>query len=222
MAGNAFVAAKVIGNFYHWITSTMMAHNIGARLEIQEFISGQKITITRNRYKYCVSTAIWQKVFMGYVRMSKIRYVSLFSGAAGGDLGMQHLLNWECLGYVEWEKYCCKVIEQRIREGFLSDAPIFFGDIREWIKLGYAARYRGLVDVITAGFPCQPFSKAGKRLGKDDPRNMWPATKDAIQIITPDAVLLENVPGIIKSGYIVTVIDDLRDIGYQVLPPLRS
>lgn len=149
-----------------------------------------------------------------------MRYLSLFSGIGGGDLGLQHLIGMECVGYVEWDKYCCRVLEQRIKDGFLADAPIFCGDVRRWIELGYAASYTGMVDAITAGFPCQPFSVAGKRKAGSDDRNMWPATIESIRIIRPQLIFLENVPGLLSSGYAATVVDDLYGAGYQVLPPL--
>lgn len=142
-------------------------------------------------------------------------YLSLFSGAAGGDLGLQHLLGWNCKGYVEWDKYCCRVLEQRIKDGLLSDAPIFCGDIREWIRLGYAASYQGMVGAIAGGFPCQPFSVAGKRAGADDPRNMWPATVECLRIIRPRFALLENVPGLLAAGYFDTIIGELTESGYD-------
>lgn len=82
-----------------------------------------------------------------------MRELSLFSGVGGGLLGTK-LLGFTAVGYVEWNKYCCRVLEQRIKDGFLDDAPIFNCDIREWIRLGYAESYQGLVDIITAGFPC--------------------------------------------------------------------
>ena len=128
---------------------------------------------------------------------------------------MQHLIGMECLGYVEWERYCCRVLEQRIKDGFLSPAPVFCGDIRQWIKQGYASAYSGLVDLVTAGFPCQPFSSSGLRLGVDDPRNMWPATIEGIRIIRPKFALLENVPGILTNGYFGTVLGDLASAGYD-------
>jgi len=145
-----------------------------------------------------------------------MKYLSLFSGVGGGDLGMQHLLGFNCVGYVEWENYCVRVLEQRIKDGLLSDAPIFHCDIREWIK-DYAASYTGMVDVITAGFPCQPFSLEGKRRGEDDSRNMWPQTIKTIGIVRPAHVLLENVPGI--RAYLPVVIRDLRRYGYTVQRP---
>ena len=85
-----------------------------------------------------------------------MRELSLFSGAGGGLLGTKHLLGWTTIGYVEWEDYCQKVLAQRIKDGWLDEAPIF-GDIRAFNDK-WAERYRGLVDVISAGNTkdCQP------------------------------------------------------------------
>ena len=124
-----------------------------------------------------------------------------------------HLLGWEPIGYVEWNKYCQQVIAARVRDGFLPVAPIFT-DVREFVQSGAAREYRGFADVVTAGFPCQPFSVAGKQQGADDERNMWPATRDVIRDVQPESVLLENVRGLIPAGYLGTVIGDLADLGY--------
>ena len=89
-----------------------------------------------------------------------MNYLSLFSGVGGGDLAFQHLLDgFRCVGYVEYEEYCQKVIRQRIKDGLLDAAPIF-GDIREFNSGGYAGSYQGLVDLITGGDPCQANSNA--------------------------------------------------------------
>lgn len=120
--------------------------------------------------------------------------LSLFTGAGGGLLATR-LLGWRTVGYVEFDDYCQRVIRQRITDGCLDDAPIF-GDVRAFVSSGYAAAYQGLVDVITAGFPCQPFSVAGKRAGAADDRDMWPATQNAICAVRPRYVCLKNVPGL--------------------------
>jgi len=148
--------------------------------------------------------------------MTHLTYLSLFTGAGGGDLAMQHLLGFKCKGYVEYENYCQEVIKQRITDGLLDSAPIF-GDIRAFISEGYAESYQGMVDLITGGFPCQPFSVAGKQAGENDPRNMWPQTIKTIGIVRPAHVLLENVPGI--RAYLPVVIRDLRRDGYTVQRP---
>jgi DNA (cytosine-5)-methyltransferase 1 len=142
-----------------------------------------------------------------------MRELSLFTGAGGGLLGTL-LLGWQPVGYVEWDKYCQKVLAQRIKDGILPDAPIF-GDIRTFISEGFARAYSGMVDVITGGFPCQPFSVAGQRKGAEDHRNMWPATIAAIRDIQPRYCLLENVPGLVTSGYFGTILGDLAQNGYD-------
>lgn len=118
--------------------------------------------------------------------------LSLFTGAGGGILGTT-LLGFKVIGAVEIDEYCQKVIVQRQRDGILERFPVFT-DIRLFISSGCAELYRGVTDVITAGFPCQPFSVAGKQRGERDERNMWPATRDVISIVEPRFVLLENVP----------------------------
>lgn len=143
-----------------------------------------------------------------------MRELSLFSGAGGGLQGSL-LLGWEPVGYVEWNEYYQRVIAQRITDGILPVAPIF-GDVRAFINEGYARAYQGMVDVLSGGFPCQPFSQAGKRLGANDPRNMWPATAECVRIIRPRFCFFENVPGLLNSGYFGTVVADLAACGYGV------
>ena len=105
----------------------------------------------------------------------RMNELSLFSGVGGSCLGTHHLLGWNIIGYVEKEEYPARILEQRIRDGALPMAPVYQITVREFTELGYAKLYCGLVNVITAGFPCQPFSQAGKRLAENDPRNRAPA-----------------------------------------------
>lgn len=139
------------------------------------------------------------------------RELSLFSGVGGGLLGSL-LLGFVPIGYVEWDEYCQRVIAQRIKDGILPAAPIFT-DVRKFVQSGAAEQYRGVADVVTGGFPCQPFSVAGKRKGADDERNMWPATLDIIRIIRPRFAFLENVPGLFATGYFHTILADLAALG---------
>ena len=134
--------------------------------------------------------------------------LSLFSGAGGGLLATKHMLGWKTIGYVEWEDYCQRVIAQRIKDGFLDEAPIF-GDIEVFISEGYAESYKGLVDVITGGFPCQPFSTASR--GKKTAIDRWPYMRYAIEIIQPKFVFAENVNRI----PIEKASKDLRAMGYK-------
>lgn len=145
-----------------------------------------------------------------------MNHLSLFTGAGGGELAFKHLIPEikRTIGYVEYEEYCQKVIRQRIKDGLLDAAPIF-GDIKKFISEGYAGLYKGKVDVISGGFPCQPFSVAGKKKGEDDERNMWPATCEVIDIIRPSYAFLENVSGLISSGYFGNILRDLAKIRYN-------
>ena len=154
-----------------------------------------------------------------------MNYLSLFSGVGGGDIGMELLLGMECKGYVEYEKFPQDVLRQRQEDGLLSIAPIF-SDIKEFNR-EYASAYKGMVDLITAGFPCQPFSVAGKQQGQDDSRNMWPDTIETIRIVKPRYAFLENVPGLLSSkssldeitgrpiSYCATIFRDLAEAGYD-------
>ncbi len=142
-----------------------------------------------------------------------MKELSLFSGAGGGLLGTK-LLGWTHCGYVEYDDYCQRIIKQRIKDGILNRAPIF-GDIRKFISEGYADAYQGMVDVVTAGFPCQPFSFAGKRAGQDDSRNMWPQTIDVIRRVRPQFALLENVSGLLAHKYSQQIFRDLAESGYS-------
>jgi len=139
--------------------------------------------------------------------------LSLFTGAGGGVYSST-LLGRRVVGYVEWNDYCQRVIAQRIADGIFDSAPIF-SDVRAFVREGYAERYRGMVDVVSGGFPCQPFSVAGSQLGVDDPRNMWPATRDVLDAVRPRFAFLENVPGLASNGYFGTILGDLSSLGYD-------
>jgi DNA (cytosine-5)-methyltransferase 1 len=78
-----------------------------------------------------------------------------------------------------------------------------------------ATEWRGKVDVITAGFPCQPFSVAGQRARENDERNMWPDTLRCIRELGPRYCLLENVPGLVRCDYFGQILGDLADAGYD-------
>ena len=142
-----------------------------------------------------------------------MNHLSLFSGVGGGDLAHQHMLGWRTVGYVEWDAYCQRVLAQRMKDEVLQTAPIF-GDVDGFIESGCAKKYKGFVDVLTAGFPCQPFSVAGKRR-LDDPRNKWPQTIQCIRDVRPRYALLENVPGLLNSGYFPEILGSLAEAGFD-------
>lgn len=141
--------------------------------------------------------------------------LSLFTGGGGG-IWASKLLGWRTVGYVEWNLYCQRVIAQRINDAIFDDAPIY-GDIRAFNDQGYARRYRNMVDVVSGGFPCQPFSQAGKNRGDQDERNMWPATMECIRHIGPQFAFLENVPNLLTHKYFGTILSDLAQSGYDAV-----
>jgi len=153
--------------------------------------------------------------------------LSLFSGGGGGLLGTK-LLGFNTIGYVEYDDYCQQVLANRINEGFLDVAPIFT-DVQAFADIAH--EYRGFAQVLTAGFPCQPFSLGGKQKAASDERNMWPSTIRIIESVRPEFAFLENVPGLLSAGleesvslgdsatghfrYIYTIFRDLASIGYD-------
>jgi site-specific DNA-cytosine methylase len=140
-----------------------------------------------------------------------MNHLSLFSGYEGFSLGMTLAgLSIRTVGYVEWNEFCQRIIQARIKDGLLNDAPIF-SDISTF----NGEQCRGVVGIITAGFPCQPHSAAGARLGEADERNLWPDTLRVIREVAPKFIMLENVPGILTNGYGGTVIGQLSESGYD-------
>jgi DNA (cytosine-5)-methyltransferase 1 len=143
------------------------------------------------------------------IKEKQLNELALFAGAGGGLLASK-LEGFRIVCYVEWNKYAVEVIKSRIRDGYLDDAPIwddcFSFDGRPWT---------GSVDIVSAGFPCQPFSSAGKGLSEADTRNGWPATIRIIDQVRPTFAWLENVPGLISKPYIRRIFGDLAEIGYD-------
>lgn len=115
--------------------------------------------------------------------------LSLFSGTGGGLLATKHLLGWKTIGYVEIDDYCQSIIQQRIIDGFLDEAPIF-GDVRAFINQGYASAYKNMVDVITGGDPCQRNSAAFTHGKRQD--TFAPEFIEVIRIVRPIYVIREN------------------------------
>jgi len=135
---------------------------------------------------------------------------SLFSGIGGIDLGLEragHRIVW----HSEIDKYATRVLAK-----WWPDVPNL-GDITK-IEWNPEEHY---VDIIAGGYPCQPFSTAGKRKGKEDKRHLWPYFLDAIRILRPRYALMENVRGHLTLGF-GDVLADLAACGYsaewQIIP----
>ena len=140
--------------------------------------------------------------------------LSLFTGYGGQTLGLR-LSGMEVttVGYVEIDHYCQQLIQARIRDNVLDDAPIW-ADIHAFS----GKQCRGVVDIITASFPCQPHSSANKtRRGRSDERNLWPDTLRVIREVAPRYVLLENVRGLADGNnpYAAEIVGQLSEAGYD-------
>lgn len=142
--------------------------------------------------------------------------LSLFTGAGGGLLGSK-LLGWRTIGYVEKNDYCQRIIKRRIADGILDNAPTF-GDIQTFISEGYAESYKGMVDVITGGDPCQdnsaaaPFGSPQRSLGRE--------FIETIRIIDPRYVFRENPATVRKNAPWPAdkFIKELEFMGYAAIP----
>ena len=139
-----------------------------------------------------------------------MRHGSLFSGIGGFDLAAEWM-GWTNVFHCEWNEF-----GQRVLKHYWPDA-ISYGDIT---KTDFTV-HRGDIDILTGGFPCQPYSMAGKRKGKEDERHLWPEMLRVIREIKPTWVVGENVFGITNwDGGVVfnEVQTDLEAEGYEVQP----
>lgn len=156
-----------------------------------------------------------------------MKVISLFAGIEGFGLAA-HRMGWDVVASVEWETFPRMVIKRRFPKTEL------YGDIRTFS----GERYRGAIDIVCGGFPCQPFSVAGLQKGVDDHRYLWPEMLRTIREVQPTWVVGENVAGIINMGIptdefrmegeeftvkeevlvLQQIWQDLEDIGYQVQP----
>lgn len=141
-----------------------------------------------------------------------MKHASLFTGIGGFDLAA-HWMKWENVFHCENNPFCQQVLKKR----FPNSIP--HGDI----KTTDFSIYRGLIDVLSGGFPCQPYSVAGEQKGTEDPRHLWPENVRAAKQIQPRWLVGENVPGIIKwsKGVVFEQVQaDLEAAGFEAFPPV--
>jgi len=136
--------------------------------------------------------------------------ISFCSGYGGLERGLDLAgVEHRVIAYVEIEAFAIANLVAKMESGALVPAPIFTD-----IKTFPAHLFRDCVDIITGGYPCQPFSAAGKRLGTEDSRHLWPYIRQHIRTIRPSRCFFENVEGHISLG-LREVIGDLEGAGYD-------
>ena len=139
-----------------------------------------------------------------------ITHVGLCAGYGGIELGLKRVLPaLRTVALCEIEAFAIANLVAKMEAGLMDAAPVWTD-----LKTFPWESFRDRVDILTGGYPCQPFSAAGKRAGKDDPRHLWPWIADGIAAMRPKLCLFENVEGHISLG-LSDVIEDLAGMGYR-------
>ena len=154
----------------------------------------------------------------------KITHLSLCSGYEGIGLGLRSVLpNLREIAYVEREGFPVANLGCKDGRGKLDAAPVFTD-----VKTFPYGKFRGCVDILSGGFPCQPFSAAGKRQATEDPRHLFPYIADGIRECQPRIVFLENVQGILScktadgEPVLQYVLRELEGLGYRATAGIFS
>ena len=142
-------------------------------------------------------------------KQQALREMALFAGAGGGILGGK-LLGWECVCAVEWEPYARAVLAQRQNDGVFERFPIW-DDVRTFD----GKPWRGIVDVVSGGFPCQDISAVGNGAGIEGERSgLWKEMARVVCEVRPRFVFVENSPMLLTRG-MGTVLRDLAEMGFD-------
>jgi DNA (cytosine-5)-methyltransferase 1 len=140
---------------------------------------------------------------------TQLNELALFAGAGGGILG-GHLLGWRTVCAVEWDAYAASVLVARQNDGCLPPFPIW-----DDVQTFDGRPWRGRVDVVSGGFPCQDISCAGKGAGiEGDRSSMWKHMARIIGEVQPRYAFVENSPMLVGRGLAV-VLSDLAEMGYD-------
>jgi DNA (cytosine-5)-methyltransferase 1 len=136
--------------------------------------------------------------------------LALCAGVGGLERGIESVLpGSRTVCYVEGETYPASVLASKMEAGSLPKAPIWSN-----VRTFNGKAWRGKVSFISGGFPCQPYSIAGKQLADKDPRDLWPDFARIIGEVRPHFIFLENVPNVVKWA-LPTVLKDLSQMGYD-------
>jgi len=153
-----------------------------------------------------------------------ITHLSLCSGYEGIGLGLRSVLpNLREVAFVEREGFVIANLVAKMEAGELDEAPVYTD-----VKTFPYRKFRGCVDILSGGFPCQPFSSAGKRQATEDPRHLFPYIADGIRECQPRIVFLENVQGILScttgdgEPVLQYVLRTLEEMGYRATAGIFS
>ncbi|WP_236662304.1 DNA cytosine methyltransferase [Aeromonas jandaei] len=141
--------------------------------------------------------------------------IELCAGAGGQALGL-HLAGFRHVALVELEHAACNTLKLNNEKLDLGWGDIIEGDVRQFAE-EMAENYKGTIDLVAGGVPCPPFSKAGKQLGQEDERDLFPVALDIVRKVQPTAVLIENVAGLLESKfdtYRAHIENELNNMGY--------
>ena len=147
--------------------------------------------------------------------MEKLKVLDLFSGLGGFSLGLERTGKYKTVAFCEIDKYCTLLLQKHWK------GVKIYNDVKKITKERFKTDGIETPDIITGGFPCQPFSVAGKQKGTSDDRHLWPEMFRIIKTFKPRFVIGENVRGIvnIQDGVVFeTVCTDLESQGYEVQP----
>ena len=143
--------------------------------------------------------------------MDKLKVLDLFSGIGGFSLGLHRTNGFETVAFCEVDEFCQKILNKNFPK-----VPIF-NDIKNLTKDLLDDSGIREIDIVCGGFPCQPFSNAGKKKGRQDDRDLWPEMFRVIKETKPTWVIGENVTGFIGMEFTRTKIN-LESLGYSVQP----
>jgi DNA (cytosine-5)-methyltransferase 1 len=139
-----------------------------------------------------------------------VTHLGLCAGYGGIELGLKRAIpSLRSIALCEVEAFAIANLVAKMESGQLEPAPIWPN-----LKTFPWGAFRDRVDILTGGYPCQPFSAAGQRKGKQDPRHLWPWIADGIRLLRPRICFFENVEGHISLG-LSDVIEDLAGMGYR-------
>jgi len=145
------------------------------------------------------------------VDTTQTTHISLCAGYGGIDIGLKRAIpSLRTIAFSEIEAFACANLVAKMEAGLLDAAPIWTD-----LKTFPWGQFCDRVDILSGGYPCQPFSAAGKRLGTEDPRHLWPYIASGIRVMRPRICFFENVEGHITLG-LRAVIEELESMGYAV------